>query len=296
MRGSNADSEIASFWNKRVTGSSNWWSNSLVVREYNRRVCGIPLKGMGAGIHELIATRAGRQIQLGISVGCGNGKKEMALLQTGAVNKMRCYDLSPVRIAQAKEEAYALGLSDRVVFDVLDAFTTYKDPMFDLVYWNNALHHMADVREAVKWSKSVLISGGLFAIDDFVGATRMQICDESIRFANSVRSKLPEKFWRSGSEKILSRQWFLKRIEKDPSECMDSSATLPSLREFFPGQEVIPTGGLLYFMALNGLYSSFDMSSSNDRSLLEVILIADEQYAKAYPDRTLYAAAVCVEA
>ena len=50
-----------------------------------------------------------------------------------------------------------------------------------------------------------------------------------------------------------------------------------------------PTGGVVYFVALNGLFANFDMGVPEDRELLEHLLTLDAIYTAAYPERTLYA-------
>ena len=83
----------------------------------------------------------------GISVGCGNGA--VALVRNGFVDRMLGYDLAEVHIAQAQASAAALGLDDRIEFHNVDAFAAHSAPEFDLVYWNNSLHHMLDVPMAL---------------------------------------------------------------------------------------------------------------------------------------------------
>ena len=52
---------------------------------------------------------------------------------------------------------------------------------------------------------------------------------------------------------------------------------------------VRPTGGVVYFVALNGLFANFDMDAPDDRELLEHLLTLDESYTAALSRRTLYA-------
>ena len=65
---------------------------------------------------------------------------------------------------------------------------------YDLVYWKDALHHMISARIAVEWSDSVLLKGGIFYMNDFVGPTYMQYSDRQLDMAEKIRSALPERY------------------------------------------------------------------------------------------------------
>ena len=54
------------------------------------------------------------------------------------------------------------------------------------------------------------------------------------------------------------------------------------------------TGGVIYFVALNGLFGNFDMGSQEDRELLEHLLSLDLIFTRAFPERTVYAVAAAV--
>ena len=170
--------------------------NRLVIRDINRRVIGTPYPEFSRGAVELGRRRPGDRYGVGISVGCGNGSKEIALVRDGVVGRMLGYDLAAARIAKARAKAQDLGFADRIEFRQADAFALHPGPEFDLVYWNNALHHMFDVPAALAWSRDVLKPGGLLLIDDFVGPSRMRFDDETLAFANAVRGLLPERLLR----------------------------------------------------------------------------------------------------
>lgn len=288
-----AEQAIGKYWSSRVKSSGNWWTNRLVIRDINRRVSGTPYPEISRGALELGRTLAGgRRFESGISVGCGNGGKEIALLRGDFVSHMVGYDLAEARIAQARASAASLGLEDRIAFRSADALALHSEPEFDLVYWNNALHHMPDVPAALAWSRDVLRPGGLLLIDEFVGPSRMRFDDETLAYANAVRGMLPDRFLaqvRGLAERRLDREWFASRIAKDPSEAADSGRTLSAVSGLFADPVVRPTGGVIYFVALNGLFANFDMGEPGDRALLEHLLTLDAIYTAARPESTIYA-------
>ena len=290
---------VGDYWSARVKSSGNWWTNRLVIRDINRRVIGTPYAEISRGAIELGRQLTGdRRLVSGISVGCGNGAKEIALVRNGFVDRMLGYDLAEVRIAQAQASAAALGLDDRIEFHNVDAFAAHSAPEFDLVYWNNSLHHMLDVPMALAWSRDVLRPGGLLLIDEFVGPSRMRFDDETLAYANAVRGMLPERIRRGHAAVSRSAGWTgtgsspaLRRI---PSEAADSGRTLAAVAELFEAPVSRPTGGAIYFVALNGLFANFDMAAPEDRQLLEHLLRLDEIYTAARPERTIYAVAAAL--
>jgi hypothetical protein len=86
----------------------------------------------------------GHPLRLGVSVGCGDGTKEMTLLRSGVVERFVLYEVAEARIANGMANAAKWNLSDRVEFRREIVNFAAGDPTYDLVYWNNALHHMLD--------------------------------------------------------------------------------------------------------------------------------------------------------
>ncbi|NJO55704.1 MAG: class I SAM-dependent methyltransferase [Rhodospirillales bacterium] len=232
-----------------------------------------------------------------ISVGCGSGVKELWLMQMCAVGHFQLFDISKENIRLGKQEAERLGLANRANFHAEDAFAAPLGKDYDLVYWNNALHHMPNVWDAVRWSYDRLKPGGLFAMDDFVGPSRFQWSEDNLRWASAVRQQLPERYLRSPDDpngfvsRDVDRPTPEQVIATDPSEAVDSGRILAAIDAFFPGAEVIPTGGALYVCALNDIFLNF--ITEEDLILLEQILLMDQMLARY--GETHYAVALAVK-
>lgn len=295
-----AQKVVGDYWSARKRTTGNWWINRMVVRDINRRVSGIAHAEVSRGATDLgRELLAGRRPRLGLSVGCGNGAKEIALIRGDFVERMVCYDLAESRIVEARRMASELGISERIEFHTKDAFKLHDGPEFDFVYWNNALHHMFDVPGTLAWSRGLLRQGGLLLVDEYVGPSRMQFDDETIAYANAIRGLLPKRLLVGGKpgtfhDRSLSREWFEARIAKDPSEAVDSGRTLSAIRELFDRPVVRPTGGTIYYIALNSLFRNFDMAAAEDQEMLKQLLILDEIYTAARPENTIYAVAAAL--
>jgi SAM-dependent methyltransferase len=278
---------VSEHWSRSDQGPTRtrWWQSPLVVSHINRTFCGKDVHGTDGGDIELLRRVAdGRTFSRAVSVGCGNAHHEIQLLRSGVVENFDLFEITEARAEQARARADAMGVGDRAHVMTVDAFSRPVEPAYDLVYWKDALHHMFDARAAVRWSLDVLVPGGVFFMNEFVGPTLMQYSDRQLDLAERIRAALPERYLlnphQEGSPVPLRRaRPDLERMKAiDPSECADSGNILPALRELFPDATVIPTGGIGYFLALNDILANFD--EAGDAALLSAIMLADDLCAK----------------
>ncbi len=283
-------SRIAQHWDERTQTSKpdrfNWWKSPLIRKHINKLVSGKPYARFSQGLLKVVKQRVGSRVfEKGVSVGCGIGNKEMALLRDGLVRSFELYELSGTRIEKGKEIAKKLGVEDRVSFHQEDAFKVVPESSVDFVHWNNSLHHMMDVDAAVAWSYRVLRPEGVFYMDDFVGPTRWQWSDESLAIGTRIRSLLPEKYMRNphypekGEEfmgRELNRPSSRRVARQDPSEAADSERIIESVRKYFPDAEITLTGGLVYHMTLSQILHNFDEEDECDAALLNLLMLIDE--------------------
>jgi ubiquinone/menaquinone biosynthesis C-methylase UbiE len=259
-----------------------WWQHPAIVRHINQNVCGQPVVGLSEGLNlRARALLAGRLPLLkGISVGGGSGIKEMKLLADGMLQFFDLFELAEARIAAGKELATKRGLQDAMCFVNGDAFELAALPeQYDLVHWNNSLHHMMDVGQAIEWSWRVLKPGGLFYMDDFVGPDLFQWSPSMLLVATAVRQSLADRFLVNPQNRSAMLPRIVEKIDPerlrrtDPSEAAESSRILDLVRQRFPGCEIILTGGVVYHLALSNLLANF---REEDDSLLERLLTLDD--------------------
>lgn len=282
---------ISEHWAQRTEAPKpsriNWWESKMVRQHINTLVSGSKSETTGQGLIDRVKKLTDRKpFELGVSVGCGIATKELRLMEQGVVNRFILFELSDTRIEKAKELAEKKGLLDRVEFRNDDAFTAFGPDSFDFVHWDNSLHHMFDVVESLRWSHTILRSGGMFYMNDFVGPTRWQWSDKSLDLIARVRGILPER--------MLKDPWYpehhdtpmlRKRIDRktperimrdDPSEAADSGRILEAVRQFFPHAEITRTGGVIYHTGLSHIYHNIDETNDDDRAILQLLLLIDE--------------------
>ncbi len=288
----------AKHWSaSRAAPRTRWWMHPAILRHVNALVCGSPVEGPWAGLEQRMRELAdGNGFRRGLSVGCGSASKELHLLQEGIVGHFDLFEISPERVAAGKAAAGRRGVAERAVFHVRDAFGMELDDHYDLVYWNNALHHMFDVRQALVWSRDRLRPGGWLVMDDYVGATRFQWPDIHLEIASRVRRSLPERLLRDPADpgrqcpQRVTRPTLQNMLAADPSEAADSDSILPALPQVFPGVRIIPTGGVVYNLALKDIIANFgDPDADRLRELLdydaELAARGQTQYACAFASK-----------
>ena len=278
-----------------------WWQCEKIVRHINERVCGVPIPGLSAGLYHRIKQRFSERLPLGlaISVGCGTAAKEIDCMREGIVDRFDLYELSEFAIRHGTELVGNAGLTDKMQFHAADAFQVPSlNGRYDMVFWNNSLHHMFDVDAAIRWSRDVLKAGGLFVMDDFVGATQFQWSDRLLAINTKVRKELPAEYLRDPKHPgqflcaVVGRPDLDIFVATDPSECRDSGRILPCLQKYFPDADVVLTGGGIYHLALNDVLHN--ILATRDEATLDRLLQLDD--ACVALGETHYAVAIAVKA
>lgn len=301
----NTENKVDNYWSKhwsehdgkKAPARNGWWESPHIVRHVNKTICGEALEGWNAGPMKLLrqALLPDNTVEEALSVGCGLAHKEMDLLQKGLVQHFTCFDLSEEAIRIAKNRAEEKGLSDRILLLKEDFFESeYANKKYDMVFWDNSLHHMMDAVYAIEKSYDVLNKGGIFFCHDYVGKSRFQFSDMEMAIINGVRIMLPDSLF-AGVEQGTATPRFVSRpkleymMATDPSEAADSESILPGIAKVFPEALVIPTGGLIYFLGLEGILWNIE----DDSLLLEYLLSLDDEAIRM--GLTAYAFALAVK-
>lgn len=242
--------KVGAYWDQRHTPGKGramwcWWHSPLVLAHLGRLVTGIPCASLAQLTISALQQRFSDLLpfERGLSVGCGGGQKEIELIQAGIVRRFTMYDLSAASVALAQGNAREAGCGDAVDCVQADAFVAERRH-FDLVYWDNALHHMPNVHTALNWSRARLKPDGVLAMNDFVGASRFQWSDRLMKACNEIllAFDLPP----------VERPGLDLMLRTDPSEAADSGRIHEALLRFFPDALWTPLGGVIYHVALNG--------------------------------------------
>ena len=300
---SNSVDKTISYWaeNLKITefGNNrplNFWDVPSSARE--QRKIAYPLMGDDTPelptIQLLLEKASVGTLKTGISIGCGSGHKELMLIKAGVVKHFTLVELVPELLEAARNSYAKAGLYDRATY-VEGDFEQLSGRQYDVVYFDSALHHMFRVSELIPRVLQFLKPGGFFVMDDFVGPTYNQFTEEVYAYAEHVRRLLPQSIFGGGNGGILDN---LARISKqayldtDPSEACNSSSILPTIAKYMPGVEIIPTGGIIYYLACREIFHKLTEHPDRDDAIIRLLFELDRVLVKANPELTCYALAI----
>lgn len=281
---------IGGHWSNVTKNNSNnknlklrWWQSQYIIKYINQLICGENIPGVSQGLINTVKKRASSSIpfEKGVSIGGGAGQKEINLIKQGIVKSFDLYELSEARISEGMDLAKKHSIEGQINFIYGDAFELVTQvEKYDFVHWNNSLHHMMDVDKAIEWSRAVLKDGGLFYMDDFIGASRFQWPDKQLEIASKIRhSFIGSKYLLNPKTEVdylrteMTRPNKEKLIQDDPSEAADSDKIIPAILKCFPNADIKYTGGVVYHLALSDMLHNFD--DEDDKILLDLLMIIE---------------------
>lgn len=216
-----------------------------------------------------------------LSLGCGGGNLERALIQLKAATRIDAYDASPESIRIATELAAKEGLGERLTYRVADINRLELERgAYDFVVAKMSLHHFDDLDHVYAEIRRALKPGGVFMFNEFVGPTRYQWTDLQLELVNRILQTLPKEFRRSAlSGEILadiSRPTVEEMIKMDPTEAVDSAQIIPLLTRHFEILEHREYGGTLLHLLLNHVMANFDLTDEVQASLARMIFLFEQ--------------------
>ncbi len=254
-------------WRLKQPDRIRWWESEAIWRSINHRVCGKAIPGGHAGLFDLLESKVSDlPLARAVSVGCGSGLHEMELVRRGLAGHFDLYDISQELVSAGRAHAEATGIGDKCSFMRANAFAEPPKPVYDLVFWGSALHHMPSAEDAVKWSYDSLRPGGWFLMTEYVGANRFQWSRATVSLVNLFRATLPQAVFRNDRNPTSPYKRFfnaptLDDMAYDPSEAMDSEAIIPAVKKHFSRAEIKNIGGTIYHLGLEDILTNIPEDS-----------------------------------
>jgi len=252
----------------------HWWHSEALRSYIDREICAEQDSGV---VGALQVRLAGDRVARGVSVGCGEGAKERRLIHAGLVDKFDLFELSPMRAEKAARAAESEGVEAQVEVFLEDAFARPVAPVYELVYWDHALHHMFDVQQALDWSVRVLVPGGLLVVNDYVGPVRLQWTRREVQLAREF-FELHLRQRAIGARPPRQGNWVtrLRQIWRDPSEAPQSDRIMVGF-ERATGTSLRPLGGAMIHLLGGALASAVE----DQGDPLYAELIRFDRYARS---------------
>lgn len=260
-------------------GHDQWWVIDAVQTRWRRKVTGDGNRSFATWMRD--ALLPGRTDLDALMIGCGAGHSLSRWMATGCFRSLRAFDIAPAQIERARQEIARAGLGDRVQVEVADA-RKFPWPVarYDVVIAEQSLHHLTPLEQIMRRIQKSLRPGGLFFIDEFVGARQHQWTARQLEAANTLLATFPEERRRLTNglvKQTVIRPSLARMFLTDPSEAIESTRIMPLLHEHFDVLTVRGYGGTVLHTAFAGIAHHFTDDSPETRRLLEASFAFEDQ-------------------
>lgn len=257
-----------------VGGPRGWLDSEFVEVEYIRpQVSGD--KDVDYLRHFLAEHLPQRPMERGLSLGCGGGNLERALIALDAARQLDAFDASPESIRLAQQLAAEADLGERIHYDVRDIDRIeLPESTYDFVVIKMALHHFAELEHVYGQIARSLKPGGVFMFNEFVGPTRFQWTDLQLQHINALLKTLPDAH---RTVPFIDRPTIAQMMAEDPTESVRSAEILPLLEEHFEIVEHKPFGGTVLNLLLTETLHTFDVEAEADQRVLHRLFDTEQQ-------------------
>ncbi|MGC2857431.1 class I SAM-dependent methyltransferase [Novispirillum sp. DQ9] len=197
---------------------------------------------------------------------CGGGGLERSFVSKGWVREVVAVDLSPRVLAAAEAAARDAGLSG-IEYRLADMNALDVEGPFDAVFSVSAVHHCENLEGLFAAIKKVLVPGGWFYLNDYVGPSRFQWPDAQVLQINRLLQLLPDRmasnaagYTRRGFQRVTAEDV----AALDATEAVRSEDILRVMGENLDVGFCRGYGGSLLHLVLSNLGQNFDPEVSGD--------------------------------
>lgn len=248
-----------------------------------RRVSGDPelsmLRWFARHVSRTQALPLGRVLVLG----CGAGDAERNLLEHGIAREVVAFDLSAKVLEEARARA-APGAPVTWVQADMNHLPVGTAPFlagsFDAVVGESCVHHCENLEGLYDAVSRLLVPGGWFFMDEYIGPDRFQYPPGLVRQINALADLLPDRLLTTQSGQV--RRGFraptvAEVVAVDPSEAICATRIIPALAARFHVEQQRAYGGALLHLLLADVAQNF-MDAPGQQWLHSLIEAEDELY------------------
>lgn len=222
------------------------------------------------------ANERGIVFERGVSLGCGAGRLERALVTAGTCKSFHGIDISEGAVADARRAAAEASLP--ITYEAADLnFVELEPHAYDLVVAQTSLHHVLFLERVAFQAWRALKPNGLMWIHDFVGETQGQYQPKRLQIINELLAILPEKHRRN-----INNGRTVSKIETpkpgtlgSPFEKIRSGDIVPIFTTLFDIEWKAEFTAFLDLVAPPGTRSSY-AQNEDTRTAMELLLYMDQ--------------------
>lgn len=219
-------------------------------------------------------------VGMALSLGCGGGGLERHGYDLQIAREFHGLDVAQDAIALARELALR-PRKRRIRYEVADLNTlVLPENRFDTVFASQSVHHITALEHYLEQVRRTLKPGGLFILNEFVGATQFQWPDQQLALANAMLARIPEHYRESirghGLKTHVERPTLALMNQIDPTEAIRSADILAEVDARFALVEARDFGGTLLQLVLEDIVGNF-RDTPEDIAVLQSLF--DEEQA-----------------
>ncbi|MES3007321.1 MAG: class I SAM-dependent methyltransferase [Pseudomonadota bacterium] len=278
----------SNFWGRRAAeleavSRPTAWTDSLLVNSMyiHPLISGQPDKNW----LEYIGTQFFKTpVTLALSLGCGGGGLERHAIALKIAETFHAYDVSTGAIEIARNSAAGHAAGHRIDYRVADLNTLIlPEDLYNCVFASQSVHHIANLEHYFEQVAKSLKPGGLFIINEFVGANQFQWSDLQVQYAQSMLESIPERLRQSirghGQKNVILRPTIEEMNNSDPTEAIRSADIIPELEKHFEIIDRKDFGGTFLQLVLEDIVGNFSNRKS-DRKILQALFDAEQALLK----------------
>lgn len=270
---------VSRFWKEqfeaRRLNNSYWMNNLIVASHVNQLMTGTHQHWLGWLMSHYFAEMS--SFDRALSVCCGDGAHELALLQSGKVRHLSGFDISAGALRQAEDRIRAAGFSDdRFDLKIADANRLVLEGRYDLILSIGAIHHVENLEGLLETLARALEPEGFFVLVEFIGPDRFQWTDRQVALVNRLLATIDPRYLRDGKRTTFGRPAVEEIMRIDPSEAIRSSDIMAVLREHFTISMERPFHGTIMHQLYPLLNSDLTNEGHEDFDSIVRLLLAFE--------------------
>jgi SAM-dependent methyltransferase len=222
-----------------------------------------------------VAREKNLTFEYGLTLGCGAGRLERALIQEGVCRSLHGIDISEKATTAAREIAKEQKLP--LTYEVADLNSVeLPEKTFDLVAAQTSLHHVLFLERVAEQVWRSLKNDGYLWIHDFIGETQWQYDPRRLSITNQLLAILPEKFRKNKINNQLTTE--IKRPEPgtlgSPFESIRSGEIIPIFERWFTIEWKLEFSAFLHLVAPPGTRAAY-VENDDTKALFELLLLLD---------------------
>ncbi len=267
----------AKHWSAGTSGT-HWWDIPAVRERWNLMITGSPETDFRKFIAEKhLKTLTGAKV---LSIGCGDGTKEIEWAKHLDIARLDGVDLSPERVDRARKNAEKANLGTKFFFTAEDFWSAKFNSDYDIVLAEQILHHLSPIDKAVAKISSALKPGGILIANEYIGPDRFQWTPRQCAIINGLLTIIPEQFriieGTSTVKKKVYRPGKLAMWINDPSEAAESSRIISAIKKFFKIEAEYGYGGCVIHPLLRGIAHNFIPETPLSRKVLDLCFAVED--------------------